>query len=48
MTLNYEHPDPLCRLNVVHGEPLRLRNRTAMSVNRTAMGQSAAAVFRAV
>ncbi|REJ83700.1 MAG: beta-ketoacyl-[acyl-carrier-protein] synthase family protein [Planctomycetota bacterium] len=48
ISLNYEHPDPLCRLNVVHGQPLRLRNRAAMSVNRTAIGQSAAAILRAV
>jgi len=48
MSLNYERPDPLCRLNVVHDHPLRLRNRAAMSVNRTAMGQSAAAILRAV
>lgn len=48
MSLNYERPDPLCRLNVVHDHPLRLRNRAAMSVNRTAMGQSAAAILRAI
>jgi len=48
MSLNYERPDPLCRLNVVHDQPLRLRNRAAMSVNRTTMGQSAAAILRAV
>jgi 3-oxoacyl-[acyl-carrier-protein] synthase II len=47
-TLNYETPDPFCRLNVIHHEPLRLRNRTALSVNRTAIGQSAAAIIRAV
>jgi 3-oxoacyl-[acyl-carrier-protein] synthase II len=47
-TLNYEHPDPLCRLNVVHDEPLRLRNSIGVSVNRTAMGQSVAAVLRTV
>jgi 3-oxoacyl-[acyl-carrier-protein] synthase II len=46
-TLNYEHPDPLCRLNVVR-EPLRLKGSTAVSVNRTAMGQSVAAVLRTV
>lgn len=46
-TLNFEHPDPLCRLNVVR-EPLRLRTSTAVSVNRTAMGQSVAAVLRTV
>jgi 3-oxoacyl-[acyl-carrier-protein] synthase II len=47
-TLNYETPDPSCRLNVIHREPLPVRNRTALSVNRTAMGQSAAAVIRGV
>ena len=47
-TLNYEIPDPRCRLNVVHGEGLRLDNLTGMSVNRTTMGQSAAVVFRAI
>ncbi len=47
-TLNYTTPDPLCRLNVVANEPARLRNLTALSVNRTALGQSAAAIFRAV
>lgn len=47
-TLNYEHPDPHCRLNVVHGEPKRLRNLTALSVNRTAVGQSAACIVRAL
>jgi 3-oxoacyl-[acyl-carrier-protein] synthase II len=47
-TLNFEHPDPLCRLNVVRDEPLRLRNSTAVSVNRTAMGQSVAAVLRTI
>ncbi|WP_437221746.1 beta-ketoacyl-[acyl-carrier-protein] synthase family protein [Planctomicrobium sp. SH661] len=46
-TLNYKHPDPLCRLNVTR-EPLRLRSGVAMSVNRTAMGQSAAAIIRAI
>jgi 3-oxoacyl-[acyl-carrier-protein] synthase II len=47
-TLNYETPDPKCRLNVVHEHPYRLRNSTAMSVNRTSMGQSAAIIVRAV
>ncbi len=48
MTLNYEHPDPACRrLNVVR-EPMRLRNNVAMSVNRTNVGQSVAAVLRAL
>jgi 3-oxoacyl-[acyl-carrier-protein] synthase II len=46
-TLKYRHPDPLCRLNVAP-EPQRLKSSVAMSVNRTAMGQSAAAILRAV
>jgi 3-oxoacyl-[acyl-carrier-protein] synthase II len=48
MTLNYETPDPRCRLRVVQQEPLRLRQKSALTVNRTAMGQSAAAILRAV
>ena len=47
-TLNYEVPDPRCGLNVVHDGPRVLRNKTALSVNRTTMGQSAAAIVRAV
>lgn len=46
-TLNYRNPDPLCRLNVVR-EPMKVTNPVALSVNRTRMGQSAAAVIRAV
>ena len=48
MTLNYRTPDPSCRLNIVRGEPLNITNGVALSVNRTRMGQSAAAVIRAV
>jgi 3-oxoacyl-[acyl-carrier-protein] synthase II len=48
MTLNYETPDPRCRLRVVQREPLRQQQRVALTVNRTAMGQSAAAIVRAV
>lgn len=46
-TLNYRHPDPLCRLNVVR-EPVKLKSPVAISVNRTSIGQSAAAILRAV
>lgn len=46
-TLNYRVPDPRCRLNVAP-EPQPLKNLTAMSVNRTSMGQSAAAIIRAM
>ncbi len=48
MTLNYQTPDPLCRLNVVRDEPQRHRGDVALSVNRTPMGQSAAALLRAL
>lgn len=47
-TLNYEIPDPRCRLNIVQEGPQNLKTRTALTVNRTAMGQSAAAVLRAI
>lgn len=48
MTLNYRTPDPSCRLNIIHDEPLTMSNGVALSVNRTRMGQSAAAVIRAI
>lgn len=48
ITLNYEVPDPRCRLKVVHREPTRQRGPIAMSVNRTSIGQSAAVIVRAV
>ncbi|WP_417383414.1 beta-ketoacyl-[acyl-carrier-protein] synthase family protein [Gimesia sp.] len=47
-TLNYETPDPLCHLDVIHGEVRPLTQNTAMSVSRTAFGQSAAAILRAI
>ena len=47
-TLNYEIPDPRCRLSVVREGPQTLRTRTALTVNRTAVGQSAAAILRAI
>lgn len=48
ITVNYRTPDPLCRLNIIRDEPLDMSNRTALTVNRTRLGQSAAAVIRAV
>ncbi len=48
ITLNYRNPDPLCDLKVVHQEPLRMQNGIALTVNRTRVGQSAAAVIRAI
>lgn len=47
-TLNYEIPDPRCQLSIVQGGPSRTKTQTALTVNRTAMGQSAAAVLRAI
>jgi 3-oxoacyl-[acyl-carrier-protein] synthase II len=47
-TLNYRIPDPRCRLNIVHDGPQPLKNLTALTVNRTAIGQSAAAIIRAL
>ncbi|QDU10983.1 beta-ketoacyl-[acyl-carrier-protein] synthase family protein [Gimesia aquarii] len=47
-TLNYETPDPLCNLDVVHGEIRPLTIPTAMTVSRTSFGQSAAAILRAI
>ena len=47
-TLNYEVPDPRCRLNVIHHQPIREHFGTALSVNRTSIGQSAACLLRAV
>ncbi len=47
-TLNYRTPDPECRLKIVRGEPRRMTSDIALSVNRTRMGQSAAAVIRAI
>lgn len=41
-TLNYEHPDPACPVEVVHGAPLSSAAPTALLVNRTPIGQATA------
>ncbi len=46
-TLNYETPDPLCPVNVVHGEPLAGRPGTALAINVCSMGQAAAVLIAA-
>lgn len=46
-TLNYETPDPLCPVNVVHGEPLAGRPGTALAINVCSMGQAAAVLVAA-
>ena len=45
-TLNYETPDPACRLNVVRAKPLPVTNRTFLKINVTRMGQASAVVIR--
>jgi 3-oxoacyl-[acyl-carrier-protein] synthase II len=46
-TLNYETPDPLCPVSVVHGEPLAGRADTALAVNLCSTGQAAAVIVTA-
>ena len=46
-TLNYEHPDPECPLNVVAKEPLPITNRVVLNVSVTRVGQASAAVVEA-
>ena len=43
-TLNYSTPDSNCKLNVIHGEPLKTDNKLFLTVNVTAFGQAAALV----
>ena len=45
-TLNYEHPDPECPVNVVAGEPLTGRPRTVVKVNLCSTGQAVAVAVR--
>ena len=44
-TLNYEFPDPACPVNVVHGQPLKVGQRTALVLNQSETGQTAAVVL---
>lgn len=44
-TLNYEHTDPLCPINVIHGRPLPLECRTALILGYSAQGQATALVL---
>ncbi|NQU24654.1 MAG: beta-ketoacyl-[acyl-carrier-protein] synthase family protein [Candidatus Nealsonbacteria bacterium] len=44
-TLNYEHPDPECPVNVVHGRPIETDKPIAMMLNHTSFGQAAALVL---
>ncbi len=44
-TLNYEHPDPNCPLQVIQGEPLAGVSPSALLLNWTPVGQAATAVL---
>jgi 3-oxoacyl-[acyl-carrier-protein] synthase II len=44
-TLNYEFPDPACPVNVVRGQPLPVGKRTAVVLNQSETGQTAAVVL---
>ena len=44
-TLNYEFPDPTCPVQVVHGQPLPSDKRTALVLNQSEAGQTAAVVL---
>lgn len=48
MSLHYRNPDPNCDLSIVDDGPARLMTRSVLSVNRTPLGQSAAAIVRAL
>ncbi len=45
VTLNYERPDPMCPVNVVHGQPHASNGGAAVVLNQTSMGQSVAMVL---
>ncbi|MDB5389446.1 MAG: Beta-ketoacyl-acyl-carrier-protein synthase [Planctomycetaceae bacterium] len=47
-TLNYETPDPKCPLNVVHGEPLKVTNKTFLKISVTRAGQASAVVMSGI
>lgn len=44
-TLNYQRPDPQCPVRVIHDEPLKTANSSALLVNRTEAGQAVAVVL---
>ena len=44
-TLNYEFPYPACPVNVIHGQPLTTDKRTALVLNQSETGQTAAVVL---
>ena len=46
-TLNYQHPDPACPIDVVHGAPRRSEKPVALKLGQSPHGQSIALVVRA-
>lgn len=44
-TLNYEHPDPQCPINVIHGQPMPLNRPTALVLSYSPRGQAVAVVL---
>ena len=44
-TLNYEHPDPSCPVNVIRSEPMEVGRRTAVVLNQTPFGQFASVLI---
>ena len=40
-TLNYQQPDPDCPVNVICGDPMETRKRSALVLNQTSFGQFA-------
>ncbi|MFM9961195.1 MAG: beta-ketoacyl-[acyl-carrier-protein] synthase family protein [Planctomycetaceae bacterium] len=43
-THNYRTPDPACRLNIIHGEPLPISNKLFLKLSTTDMGQATALI----
>ncbi len=46
-TLNYQHPDPRCPIQVIHGQPLKDSTGTAVVLNHSPTGQVASLVVTA-
>jgi 3-oxoacyl-[acyl-carrier-protein] synthase II len=44
-TLNYEHPDPQCPINVVHGQPLPIGRPNVLILSHSPQGQAVALVL---
>jgi 3-oxoacyl-[acyl-carrier-protein] synthase II len=47
-TLNYEHPDPHCPVSVIHGQPSKVDQPTALVLNHTNTGQAVTLLLAAL